>query len=343
MKKAGLKKYVREMAMCRILKIVSAGILAVLVCSLVCMGYQHGRILIDSPTGASDVVSVPNSLRTNMSEGFAWFRMDANGYNNVKAYHDVDVLVMGGSHVQGVQISQKENMTYKMEEYLSDMIVYNVGESAHYVDTCMNNLDNACIAFAPRYVIIDINSMSFSISNMQAVLDDTYQKMQAIDNHSWYRMVEDYVPMVMPFIDALRHWRQQGAKIAGSSVDETEEKDYQNILDEFLLYAQSVVSEHDCTLIFLYHPNSYAVTSDGVLQYEDDSEALSILQTACDKHGIVLVNTKEENIRMYEEQRVLPNGFVNTSLGKGHLNRYGHEAAAKVLADTIMELERNAD
>ena len=96
-------------------------------------------------------------------------------------------------------------------------------------------------------------------------------------------------------------------------------------------------------MIFLYHPSNYSVNSKGILQYEDESEALSILQTSCDNHNITLVNTKEENIRMYEEQRVLPNGFVNTSLGEGHLNRYGHEAAAKVLADTIMELERNAD
>ena len=319
-------------------------LLAIIICSLFCLVYSYNMLHITAPTGASDLRDVPNSFCTNMIEGYGWIRMDANGYNNVEAYDSVDVLVMGGSHVQGWQVSQKENLTYRLDQYLQKMTVYNVGESGHPISTCINNLDNACGAFSPNYVVIDINISVFDMDDMEHVLNGTYPKPVLASDHLIYRVIRNGIPAVAPVILQLQKWIQSNE--SEKNVNDTigyNETAYGELLDRFLDYAEEVVDKHNCKLIFLYHPSNYSVNSEGILQYEDESEEFNILQASCDEHNIILVNTKEENIRMYEEQRVLPNGFVNTSLGKGHLNRYGHEAAAKVLADTIMELERNAD
>ena len=51
------------------------------------------------------------------------------------------------------------------------------------------------------------------------------------------------------------------------------------------------------------------------------------------------MSTKDEYIRMYKEDHVVPNGFSNTRLGLGHINKYGHTAMANVLYETIKDLE----
>lgn len=48
-----------------------------------------------------------------MLEGMAWFRMDDNGFNNVDAEDgDLDILLMGSSHMEAVQVDPTENTAY---------------------------------------------------------------------------------------------------------------------------------------------------------------------------------------------------------------------------------------
>lgn len=320
-------------------KVLVSGILAMAICSLFCVGYKYSRLSVNAPMGATEVTSVPNSFQSNMEEGLAWRWMDANGYNNVTTYKDTDVLIMGGSHIEGLQISQRDNLSYKLQEYLQNMKVYNVGKSSHYLDMCVNNLNDACKSFNPSYVVIDANPLLCSKENMEAILNGTYEKVKPAADSSWYRYVEDYIPMTKLLLLNLQKWIENASIAESSAIINMDNVGYKNVLDSFLLYAEDIAYKQGCKLIFLYHPDNYSIAKDGSLQYEDDSKQLNILQTVCDKHNITLVNTKEENIKMYREQHVLPNGFVNTSFGKGHLNKYGHEAAARVLAGTITEME----
>lgn len=42
---------------------------------------------------------------------------------------------------------------------------------------------------------------------------------------------------------------------------------------------------------------------------------------------------------LYEEKHILAHGFVNTAVGRGHLNKYGHRVIAQTLAEKIKEDE----
>ena len=55
----------------------------------------------------------------------------------------------------------------------------------------------------------------------------------------------------------------------------------------------------------------------------------------CADEGIIFVDMTDDFVSLYEEQHILAHGFVNTGVGVGHLNRYGHEMIAKRLAQII--------
>ncbi len=42
-------------------------------------------------------------------------------------------------------------------------------------------------------------------------------------------------------------------------------------------------------------------------------------------------------IKLYEQNHILAHGFINTAVGEGHLNKYGHKAIAEAVAAVIKE------
>ena len=59
------------------------------------------------------------------------------------------------------------------------------------------------------------------------------------------------------------------------------------------------------------------------------------MQEVCEKNNIIFIDMSDDFLKMYEEENVLPNGFCNTAVGFGHLNKYGHTAIARRLAEVI--------
>ena len=123
-----------------------------------------------------------------------------------------------------------------------------------------------------------------------------------------------------------------GSELAGS-------KEYAKTEKAFLQYASVTANENHVQLIFLYYPTAYHLTAGGKLVFDESEEEYQHFVNLCDNHGIAVASTKQEIIRMYREEHVLPNGFANTSLGIGHENEYGHAAMAEAVVDTIRELE----
>lgn len=327
-------------------KIAISGILAVALLSIVCLVYSYNMLGIPTPTGASSYSCVPGSLKSEMDEGFGWNVMDANGYNNDEAYDDIDVLIMGGSHIEALQMNRSENVTHKLDEMLPNYHVYNVGTSGHSIENCAYYLDNACGYFSPRYVVIDLNSLELNEDNMNSVISGTYQGPELLSQKSnLASLVRNYIPASGQLILQLQNWKN-----IGCFRDDTEEGDgsslyhdssYMGVMSDFLRYIGDIAKEHDTQLILLYHPANYDVSETGgeKLTFDDETYEWEIFQKLCEENDIVLVSTKDEYIRMYKEDHVVPNGFSNTRLGSGHINKYGHTAMANVLYETIKDLE----
>lgn len=179
--------------------------------------------------------------------------------------------------------------------------------------------------------------------NMNSVISGTYQGPELLSQKSSLAsLVRDYIPASGQVIIQLRNWKSidlddnAGTEEQNSLYDDPV---YIESLKTFLNYIGHITKEHDTQLILLYHPKNYDVDETGQLVFLDETYEWEIFQELCEENEIVLVSTKDEHIRMYSEDYVVPNGFSNTRLGSGHINKYGHTAMANVLYETIKDLE----
>lgn len=56
---------------------------------------------------------------------------------------------------------------------------------------------------------------------------------------------------------------------------------------------------------------------------------------ACQENGMKVLNMQPIFSRHFEENREVPYGFWNTSMGTGHLNKIGHQLIAQELYDYL--------
>ncbi len=128
--------------------------------SMFCMIYNYTGCHIKNNDGATDYKWGSYQYCATMKEGFSWLQFDYNGYNNVNnlSFEEspVDILLMGSSHMEAMQVSKKKNAGYLLNEYLPEYRTYNIGVSGHDIYTCVQNLEAACGVYDPqKYVILE--------------------------------------------------------------------------------------------------------------------------------------------------------------------------------------------
>ena len=86
-------------------------------------------------------------------------------------------------------------------------------------------------------------------------------------------------------------------------------------------------------MIIFYHPTT-RINSDGSLLLPNDAEKRETFSNLCKQNGIIFLDMTERFKYEYKVNHVLPHGFINSSVGSGHLNKYGH----KMIADELYKL-----
>ena len=108
-----------------------------------------------------------------MREGIGFGKVNNEGYNNLYEYEhgmNIDVLVMGSSHMEAVQMRQNENASSVLAS-LSGLRVYNIGISAHSFAICSQNLQAAVKKYHPsKYIVIETSSASFTNSVLEEII-----------------------------------------------------------------------------------------------------------------------------------------------------------------------------
>lgn len=96
-----------------LIKYGTAGVFSLIILSAFCFVYDFSGVHISNPSGSTDYKWESGQWKADMLEGMAWFRMDDNGFNNVDAEDgDLDILLMGSSHMEAVQVDPTENTAY---------------------------------------------------------------------------------------------------------------------------------------------------------------------------------------------------------------------------------------
>ena len=318
----------------QLLKVSIAGILAIFILNVIVVAYDYTGTPVGNATGATDLKWKTNQLVTNMAEGIAFFQMDEYGFNNAypESSDDIDILLMGSSHMQANQVAPDENVGYLLNEMIPDWRTYNIGMNGHTIYFCLDNLEAALEEYDPnQYVIIETMTVDMDQSEMEKVISKTRTKAKAYTGGSYY--LETYVPGANSILRQISIWKRQNANNSEENVNEIEEND-NNILNEMLGQAALTVEDSGCKLIILYHP-TYEIQRDGSVITKTNRNSVNDFKNTCEENGIIFVDMTDTFLEHYESEHILPHGFCNTAVGEGHLNASGHRWIAEELVDVI--------
>lgn len=321
-------------------KLCVAGAAVIIVLSVVSFFYSYTGIHVTNESGATDYTWQKNQLMLNMKEGFSFVKMDENGFNNVTVPEDgVDILLMGSSHMEAYQVKQNENCAALLNEYIPDLFTYNIGVSGHTIYRLADNIEAALGEYRPeKYVILETNTVSLSIAEMQKVLDGSASAIKSYDSGLLFYLQK--IPAFKPLYNQLENWLD--AKTEASENEEKKEtvipENYEAVLTEFMKSISDSANEYGVIPVIFYAPNE-SLTKDGNLVFATDEKYFEIYKGVCEKSGIIFIDMSPFFLDLYENSNVLAHGFPNTAVGVGHLNRYGHKMIAEVLASEIAEKE----
>lgn len=313
-----------------LVKIVFAGVISALILNVFVVFYGYSGVHVENKTGATDYTWLSHMLRTNMEEGFSIFHFDSYGFNNiVHDDHNADILLIGSSHLEAVQVKPSENIGALLNQLLPDYKTYNIGISGHNIYTSVKNLKSAVSYYQPsRYIILETNQVALDKDKVDEVLEDKYPKIPSYSKGLFYKS-QIYFPVIKTLYKKLSDWKNISLLEESSSDIESTKH-----LDKFLNIAST--NTGNSKLIIMYHP-AVKLNDDGTLNIEN--EGVEKFKEACQENGIVFVDMTDDFESLYYKQHKLPYGFINTGVGVGHLNKYGHEVIANRLAKTIEELE----
>ena len=321
-------------------KVLIAGAVAFFILNLFAHFYYNipGRAV--SYQNSTDFARTENDPYFKMVEGFGYGKTDAKGFNNVRVIENPDILIIGSSQLEGYNVKTEENITAILNDMFSkdgsNLEAYNIGVSGHNFGVCLNNLGEAYEEFNPKkYVVIETRDVLLEPEQMDKLQNGTYPRDDAIPRGvAAFLQKSDYLRLVYLKLSEMRVQKAKPTVAAPVPAEEWDEE-YISTLNAILSNAKEEVG--DCRLIII---SSGSIMLDGEnVQERANEHKYEILKKVCLENDIVFLDTYEDFKKLYEEKKVLPSGFSNTHLGKGHLNAHGHQVLAEKLYGAITEME----
>ena len=336
---------------------IGAAMIAVVILSLIISIYSTSPLRVKNPQGNTDYVWKSDSLWSNMSEGVSFGRMDEKGFNNLNVVDNPDIFLLGSSHMESKNVNQNENTAFYLTELFGNKYsVYNMGISGHtiykvcqYLPETLSLYDNA-----PKYVIIETDSIALTQDGVAAVLNHTVEKTPVYDSgliatlqkipafRQFYHQLDSGMKeMLLPELAKPKGFQNQTEGIEESTNDETvisnvNEQDFPQY-DQLMSYLKELQEQYNTKIIIMFHPFEQ-LNEDGSLSFINNNTSDTFASSA-QKHGITFLNMAVRFEKMYNEEHHVPHGFITGEIAFGHLNKYGHKAIADGLYDTIIGLE----
>jgi len=333
-------------------KFILAGIVAVLILSILYAGYYLVPLRVDNPDKNTDYKWEPNSIWVRMEEGLSVGKYDANGFNNAEVVGNPDVLILGSSHMEAVNVPQHQNTGYYLSQMLNGKLsVYNMGISGHTFAKICQYLPQTMQVYeaAPKYIVLETSGTAISEKEALEILNQNVPKtsvshnslLNLLQKSPFFRVM--YYQLDGGLIKKLSD-TDSGQITSGGKADNTESisKEVDRTpYSEVFEYLQNIQDEYNTTIIIMYHPTEQ-LNSDGTVTYPQN-ETYKAFADEAKAHGLTFVDTTDAFIKMHEEDYKLPHGFINGKLGEGHLNGNGHYTVAQSLSEAIMNIEEAKD
>ena len=317
-------------------KTVLAGLTALAILCVLMLGYYYIPLRENNSKQNTDYVWAKNTPWVSLTEGVSFGMTDADGFINKDVVENPDILFLGSSHTESMNVLQSENMCALLhDQFDGKYSAYNMGISGHtiykvvqYLNTTLNIYPNA-----PKYTIIETSDVALTDSAVQQALSGEVKKTKVVDTGLLYQMQK------VPYFRMMYHQLDTGmldmltdkkkannattnAKPEAVEKVEIDEKPY----DEMLGYLQKLEKEYDTQIIVMFHPFE-TINADGSISFAQ-AEYAEIFSKVAQKYGIGFVDMTEDFEKMYNEEHHVPHGFSTGEIGAGHINKYGHAAIA---------------
>lgn len=317
-----------------IVKAGLSGIFAMILISLFSYVWDFSGSHIVSKTGVTDYTWEPYQRKASMDEGFAWLRMDENGYNNaLLSGGKEDILLMGSSHMEAVNVASDENAGYLLNKLLPEYYTYNIGMSGHTIYNCFNNLESVARQYPSEWVVMETDRVELEVDKMRAVINGEFPHIKSYDSGILYYL-QKYVPGMKVVYNRITDWicmEETSEKI--SDKDTLPDYRYINILAEFLSSGVEKLNEGQ-RLLIVYQPRT-EIDENGEYVSTADDKYSEIFRQQCEIYDIEFINLSRNFEELYLSEHILAHGFYNSAVGEGHMNVAGHKVFAEQVAQVI--------
>lgn len=316
-----------------IFKAVPAGLLALVLLCLFCALWYNVPVHYDNPDGATEYKWEPSRFYSRGTEGFALGRTNNDGFNNLRDYtpgDQVDILLMGSSHMEGFCVGQDENAAAVLNTLFGgEKYAYNIGTAGHTFLYCAKHLDRALAVYAPAgYAVIELATLSYDPAAMDAAADGT---LADIPSHTGGVITAlQKLPFLRLFYTKYFQNGNEAVKAAAGTDAPVGMAEFEASLSRLLEKVGTVSAAHGVKTILVYMPT---VTPDEQGRGRTDTrpEELEAFKRLAAENGLLFLNLTESYVHAAEEDGRLPFGFSNTAPGQGHVNRLGHRLFAEAV------------
>lgn len=329
-------------------EICLAGILSCIIISICLCFYSYSSIHIENENGNTDYIWIPDSNWVTVDEGIAWGKIDANGFNNLRAINNPDIIIVGSSHMEAKNVKQDENVCFQLNEMFEGKYdVYNMGISGHHIYKVCQYLPASLERFEkiPKVVIIETDTVELSSEMVENALNGTVEFTP-----SYSSGIIGFLQKI-PILRVMHHQIEDGIldlfmqktekfEETDFAVDELEElridvdrEPYKKLFD----YLSFLEEEYKVQIIVFYHPMEN-LEENGTISF-NNNEYLPVFSSEALKSGIDFIDMTSDFEIMYYEENKVPHGFTTGKIAYGHLNEDGHKAIANALYEVIIQME----
>lgn len=320
-------------------------ILGFLIVNMVCFAYERQPGWVNTPKGASRAVREPYIWAVHSSEGYSVSRPDKNGYANPdKELADHYILIMGASHTQAKQIAANKKYSVLVNEYVAEddkLYAYNISCDGSFLPSQINHFLAATEAFPNSEMItIEIYTTDHTVEELYDALNqphyDEDDSVILFSRMSFGQKAKNAVKKYFPLIPLIKeHMETFKEAHVPSEEYQVDIDEYSKVINKALA---QIRSEYDKPIVFIYHPN-VIIEKNGDISL-DYSKTWEIFKTACFRNNIDVIDTGEDFLKYYHENKKVPYGFMNTTLGTGHLNADGHSIIANEIIEYWEEMKQ---
>ncbi|MBV1878256.1 MAG: hypothetical protein KUG79_11490 [Pseudomonadales bacterium] len=289
----------------------------------------------------------PHSTIFHTTEGWATNTINAFGFNDrdfPAGRYQKHVAVFGDSYTEALQVPREQNFTTVLEDLLTCVNVENMGRSALSVAQ-YPLLVNRMLDEIPEPVGLVVLAVTTSdVSDMfNLKMEIEYDSVtggiislvpERFELH-WLRKKLNVVfssSALAPYLKIRARSVQSGAGngLKKNPTAYLEDPAYQSKLAAVLEYAFSSIAAKS-SLLIVYIPTLDYLANYQYAQTSGSARFGQLLEEVAQVLDISFVSAKAELLSAYKETGLLPIGFANSRINKGHLNETGHRAVATAL------------